>query len=169
MDKGIPVVTIDSGVDDKDASLCYIATDNVKGGEAAADELAKQIGDKGKVGLLSFFKGAVSSDEREDGFKKGIAKHPNIKIVSIRYSQSDNAKATDETVAMLTANPDLAGIFASNEPNGVFAASVLEQKHLAGKVSSSLTTPLRRRSTHSRKTQSRRQSSRIRSRWATRV
>src|ERR1051325_5845643 len=50
MDKGIPVVTIDSGVEDKSASLCYIATDNVKGGEAAADKLAELIGDNGKVG-----------------------------------------------------------------------------------------------------------------------
>ncbi|MEP6755746.1 MAG: substrate-binding domain-containing protein, partial [Chthonomonadales bacterium] len=31
-EKGIPVVTIDSGVTDKSASLCYIATDNVEGG-----------------------------------------------------------------------------------------------------------------------------------------
>ena len=57
--KKIPVVTIDSGLKEP-VSLCYIATDNVEGGRRAADSLAKLIGEKGKVGLLIFLKGAAS-------------------------------------------------------------------------------------------------------------
>jgi len=135
MAKGIPVVTIDSGlVKDRDPSLCYIATDNVEGGRRAADALAKEIGEQGKVGLMPFLKGAASSDERERGFLEGIKKYPNIQVATILYNDSDAAKALDRTAEMLTAHPDLAGIFAANEPGGVGAANYLKQRKLARKV-----------------------------------
>lgn len=131
--KGIAVVTIDSGVSDKDLPLAYIATDNVEGGRQAADTLAKAIGEKGEVGLLIFQKGAASSDDREKGFVEGIKKYPNIKLVST-LEANDPQKSTDTVTNMLTANPQIAGIFAANEPNGIGAANVLRQKGLAGKV-----------------------------------
>lgn len=134
MDKGIPVITIDSGVNDKSASLTYIATDNVEGGRQAAAALAKLVGEKGKVGLLSFKHGAASSDEREHGFLEGIKKYPNITLVPKLYTESQVAKAVEQTNAMLTASPDIAGIFASNEPNGIGAAQALKLHGLAGKV-----------------------------------
>ncbi len=131
--KGIPVVTIDSGLKDPDASLSYIATDNVEGGRKAAEQLAKEIGEKGKVGLMIFHKGAASSDDREKGFLEGINKYPNIKLVST-LEANDPAIAIDQVTNMLTANPDIVGIFAANEPNGIGAAQVLKQKKLGGKI-----------------------------------
>jgi len=134
MARGIPVVTIDSGLADKDASLCYIATDNVEGGRQAAHALARLIGEKGKVGLLPFLKGAASSDEREKGFLEAIRQYPGIQVVSTLYTDSDVAKAKDQADNMLTAHPDIVGIFAANEPNGIGAAQALRQRGLAGKV-----------------------------------
>jgi ribose transport system substrate-binding protein len=133
MEKGVPVVTIDSGLKDN-PSLCYIATDNVEGGRRAADELAKLIGEKGKVGLMPFLKGAGSSDEREKGFLEGIKKYPGITVAITLYNESDAQKATEQTLNMLTAHPDLNGIFAANEPGGVGASNALKQKKLEGKV-----------------------------------
>jgi ribose transport system substrate-binding protein len=131
--KGIPVVTIDSGLKDPEASLCYIATDNVEGGRKAARALAEAIGGKGKVGLLIFQKGAKSSDDREAGFLEGLKEFPNIQLVST-LEANDPKKAADQADNMLTAHPNIAGIFAANEPNGVGAANALRQKKLAGKV-----------------------------------
>src|SRR5687768_425769 len=133
MEKGVPVVTIDSGLKDN-PSLCYIATDNVEGGRQAADSLAKLIGEKGKVGLMPFLKGAGSSDEREKGFLEGIKKYPNITVAITLYNDSDVNKAVEQTLNMLTAHPDLVGIFAANEPGGVGDANALKQKKLEGKV-----------------------------------
>ncbi len=133
--KGIPVVTIDSGLKkDDDPSLAFIATDNVEGGRKAADALAKLVGEKGKVGVLPFIKGAASSDQREQGFVEGIKKYPNITLVPILYTDGDPQKALEQTMNMLTATPDLAGIFAANEPGGIGAANALKQKNLVGKV-----------------------------------
>ena len=132
-EKGVKVVTIDSGVTDKDASLCYIATDNKEGGRRAADALAKELGGKGKVGVLIFQKGSASNDEREAGFMENIKKYPGISVVST-LEGSDTQKGNDNTTNMLTSHPEITGIFAANEPNGVGAAAVLKQKQLIGKV-----------------------------------
>ena len=130
----IPTVTVDSGLlKGKDDSVCYIATDNVKGGQLAADKLADAIGKKGNVGILIFKKGSASNDERESGFLEEMKKYPDIHVVS-NLEGGDPTKAVDRTNDMLTANKDLAGIFAANQPNGEGAAQVLKQKKLEGKV-----------------------------------
>lgn len=132
--KKIPTVTVDSGLaTDKDSSIAYIATDNVKGGELAGEKLAELIGKKGEVGVLLFKKGSASNDQRESGFLAAIKKYPDIKVV---FSQEagDPTKAVDQTNNMLTANKNIVGIFAANQPNGEGCASALKQKKLGGKV-----------------------------------
>lgn len=133
MDKGIPVITIDSGIATDDA-LCFVATDNVLGARKGGEKLAELIGKRGKVGLIPFIKGAATSDMREQGFREAMAKYPNIKIAATLYSQSDASIAMQKTEDMLTSVADLAGIFAANEPAVVGAAQVLKQRNLAGKV-----------------------------------
>ncbi len=131
---GIPTVTIDSGLSDPEASVCYIATDNVEGGRKAGDKLAELIGEQGAVGLIPFIKGAASSDQRQQGFEAAMDKYPRIKIVSTLFSESDPEIAQRVTEDMITAHPDLAGIFAANEPAGVAAARVIKERGLSGKV-----------------------------------
>lgn len=130
---GIPVVTIDSGVK-SDVPKSFVATDNIAGAREAAKVLAKLIGDKGEVGLIPFVKGAATSNMREQGFKDEIKKHRNIKLVSVLYSNSDIMQGVRATEDMLTANPNLAGIFAANEGGAVGAARALELRQLGGKV-----------------------------------
>ena len=130
---GIPVITIDSGIASDDA-LSFVATDNVKGAAEAAKKLAELIGDEGEVGIIPFVKGAATSDMRESGFKDEIAKHSKIKIVSTLYSQSDVQKGMSATENMLTANKNLKGIFAANEPGAVGAAQALKGRNMEGKV-----------------------------------
>jgi ribose transport system substrate-binding protein len=133
-DAGIPVITIDSGLD-PDISLKFVATDNKKGGAAAADALAKLLGDAGgEVGLVPFVKGAGSSEHRESGFKEQLKQHPKLNLVSTLYSNSDVNKAQEVVNAMVTANPNLKGIFAANQAGGVGAAQALKLKGLKGKI-----------------------------------
>ena len=133
VEKGIPVITIDSGVD-SDIPLTFVATDNVAGARAAADALAKLIGEKGKVGLIPFIPGAATSDMRERGFKEQIATYPEIELVQTLYSQSDSARGMAVTEDMLTSHPDLAGMFAANEPGALGCVRALESRDVVGKV-----------------------------------
>ncbi len=132
-DAGIPVVTIDSGVKSEDP-VSFVATDNVAGARAAGQELARLIGGTGEVGLIPFVKGAATSEMREQGFKDAIAGFPNIKLVATLYSDSDAAKGMNVTQDMITANPNLAGIFAANEGGAIGAAQALRADGKAGEI-----------------------------------
>jgi len=131
--KGIPVVVVDSGIE-PDPSHSFIATDNVAAARLAAEEMGRLLGGKGKVAVLNFKKGSGTSDEREQGFMEGIQKFPGIQVVVQEYTESDVGMAVDKTQSLLTAHPDLNGLFASNEPNVIGAAKVLDDKGLGGKV-----------------------------------
>ena len=133
MDQGIPVITIDSGVK-SDLPLSFVATDNIAGARAAADALAKLIGEEGAVGLMPFVPGSATSEMRERGFKDGIAKYPNIDLVAVNYSMSDVAKGMDVTQDMLTAHPEIKGIFAANESGAIGAAQAIKMSGKAGVV-----------------------------------
>ncbi|MBX3276881.1 MAG: substrate-binding domain-containing protein [Acidobacteria bacterium] len=132
--EGIPVVIFDSGIT-TDEYISYIATDNRQGGVVGAERLAEKIGGKGKVAILGVKKGSVSTDQREEGFQKTIEeKYPDIQIVQFLYGEADRAKSLDRATDILTAHPDLAGIFASNESSSVGAVQAIKQKGLIGKV-----------------------------------
>lgn len=133
MDAGIPVVTIDSGVK-SDAPITFVATDNVAGAKAAGEELARLIGGSGEVGLIPFVKGAATSEMREQGFKEAIAEFPGIKLVATLYSESDATTGMNVTQDMMTAHPELDGIFAANEGGAIGAAQAIRADGKAGQM-----------------------------------
>ncbi len=130
---GIPVITIDSGVK-SDIPKSFIATDNVAAARKAADVLCELIGDEGEVACIPFVPGAATSIMREQGFKEGLKNHPKVKLVAVQYSQSEVATAMAVTENILTAHPELDGIFAANEPGAIGAGQALISRGLAGKV-----------------------------------
>jgi ribose transport system substrate-binding protein len=54
--------------------------------------------------------------------------------VQFLYGEADRAKSLDRATDILTAHPDLAGIFASNESSSVGAVQAIKHKGLMGKV-----------------------------------
>lgn len=133
MDRGVPIVTIDSGLAEN-ISLSFIATDNIAGAKAAADKFAELLDGEGDLGLIPFVPGAATSELREGGFKEGVAEHPGLRIVATQYSQSDVARAMEITGDMLTAHPNIRGLFAANEPACIGAAQALRAAGRAGDV-----------------------------------
>ncbi len=122
---GIPVVVVDSALE-PDISDCFIATDNFRGGVLAAETLCRLMGGKGKVGILQAIPGAASVMAREAGFRSLVRrKYPTVQIASVLFGHSSVATAMQAMENMLTAHPDLIGVFAVNEITGVGAARVL--------------------------------------------
>ena len=131
---GIPVTVFDSGVDSEDY-VSFVATNNYEAGEMGARKLAALLNGKGKVAVVMNTPGSASTVERERGFSEAIAKEfPEIQVVATQFGMSDRAKAMAVTENMLTAHPDLNGIFASAEPMSVGASQALKSRGLAGKV-----------------------------------
>jgi ribose transport system substrate-binding protein len=130
----IPVTIFDSGLDSKDY-ISYVATDNVEAGRIAARRLGELIGGKGKVGIVMHAPGSASTMDREKGFTEVMEREfPNIQIVGQQYGMSNAARSRAAAENILTANPDLAGLFASAEPASIGAALALKARELTGKV-----------------------------------
>ncbi|MCV0424920.1 MAG: ABC transporter substrate-binding protein [Roseibium sp.] len=116
---GIPVVAFDSGVD-SDIPIATATTDNVAAAGLAADKMAEKLGGKGKVAVVAHDQTSRTGIDRRDGFVNRIGeKYPDIEIVTIQYGQGDHLKSTEVTKAILTANPDLKGIFGTNEGSAI--------------------------------------------------
>lgn len=131
---GIPVTVFDSGVDSDDY-ISFVATNNYEAGEMGARKLASLLNGKGKVAVVMNAPGSASTVERERGFTTAMGKEfPDIEIVATQFGMSDRAKAMSVTENMLTAHPDLNGLFASAEPMSVGASQALKSRSLAGKV-----------------------------------
>jgi ribose transport system substrate-binding protein len=132
----IPVVLIDSLVSDsgKQYYQSFLSTDNTKAGELCAKAMIDRVGQTGKVAVMSYVAGAGSEIGRVGGFKKYLAQHSKLQIVGPFYSQSQMATALNQTTDVLSANPDLKGIFGANEPTAVGMGRALAQSGKAGKV-----------------------------------
>jgi ribose transport system substrate-binding protein len=134
VDAGIKVALVDTTLDDTSKVVTTIATDNAAGGAAAADALSKLIGEKGKVLVIAFQAGASTSDQRQKGFEDEIKKYPNISYIGFQVSNNDPSKAAAEVGSTLTAHPDLAGIFATNDRSAEGTATALRVADKVGVV-----------------------------------
>lgn len=118
-DAGIPVVAFDSGVD-SDIPVATASTDNLAAASLAADKMAELIGGEGKIALVVHDQTSRTGVDRRDGFVNRIKeKYPDIEIVATEYGDGDHLKSTEITKAILQANPDLKGIFGSNEGSAI--------------------------------------------------
>jgi ribose transport system substrate-binding protein len=135
---GIPVFTNDIKCQAADAKVVsHIATDNLQGGRLAGEAMVKLLGESGgKVAILHFPQ-AESCQLRVQGFHEVLDKHnaqtTGGKIEVVATLDGGGARIEGRTAAMdaIEANPDLAAIFAINDPSALGAYSALEA---AGKV-----------------------------------
>ena len=137
INQGIPIFTVDTFIA-KDIALANVASDNVEGGMLAAEALAKAIGEKGKVLCVNVKPGISTTDQRQQGFEKGLKKYPNIKYLGTQFCDDDPSKAASIASATLRSNPDLKGIFGANlfsaegSATGVRQAGKGEQVNIVG-------------------------------------
>jgi len=138
---GIPVFTADiaclaPGVN----VISHIATDNKGGGKEAAKAMIEALGENGgKIGILHH-KLVESCLLRVEGFRE-VIEHYNalrekgkIEIVSELPGGGVKDQGYKATEDMLQAYPDLAGIFAINDPSALGARAAIEKAGKADQV-----------------------------------
>lgn len=140
-DAGIPVFTADiaclaPGV----RVVSHIATDNYGGGKQAAQAMIEALGEAGGKVVIIDYKQVESCILRVKGFKEVIADHnarnPNSRIEIVAELPGDGQKDRGYRAAedALQAHPDLAGIFAINDPSALGARAALERAGKAEQV-----------------------------------
>lgn len=133
---GLGTVVIDSALD-YEGIVSFVATDNLKGGELAAEQMGGLLRGKGKVLLLRYQEGSASTHDREEGFlQKMKAAFPSIEVISSdQYAgpTRDTAKRASENL-LNRYGSELDGIFCVNESSTAGMLLALQDVEKAGKV-----------------------------------
>jgi ribose transport system substrate-binding protein len=138
---GIPVFTTDIACLDPDAKVVsHIGTDNHGGGKEAARAMIEALGEAGgRVAILDH-KRVESCIMRVKGFKEVIHDHNaanphgKVEIVVELPSGGSTPQGYRSTEDLLQSHPDVAGIFAINDPSALGARAALEKAGKADQV-----------------------------------
>ena len=128
------IVLVDTTLADPSMAVSQIASDNLKGGQTAGEELLKLIGGKGKVMVVNVKPGISTTDQRGQGFEQAVKGKPGVTYLGQEYDDDDPAKAASIVSATLSKHPDLKGIFAANLFSAEGAATALRQAGKLGEV-----------------------------------
>lgn len=131
---GIPVISVDTTISDQSILKSRITSNNVQGGAAAADAIAKFAHDKGDVAVINVKPGISTTDARQKGFVAEMKKYPHMKIVATEYDDDSPTKAFTEAQLLLLKYPHLKGIFATNVFSGEGVGKAVVASGKKGKV-----------------------------------
>lgn len=128
---GIPVFTVDIASLGSGKVVSHVATDNLGGGRLAAQALIEATGGRGKIAILDHPE-IESVLMRTRGFEEELARQTRERGVTMTVvaklpgggAKDKSFKAAED---LLQAHPDLAGIFAINDPSALGAVAALEK------------------------------------------
>ncbi|HAF98929.1 MULTISPECIES: ribose ABC transporter substrate-binding protein RbsB [Paenibacillus] len=119
----IPVVTLDRSAD-KGEVAALVASDNVKGGQMAAEFIVEQLGKDAKVIELEGVPGASATRERGKGFH--VIADEQLNVVAKQAADFDRTKGLTVTENLLQGNPDAKAIFAHNDEMALGAIEAIQ-------------------------------------------
>ena len=140
-DAGIPVFTNDIKYDgDEGKVVSHIATDNYQGGKLAGEAMVKLLGESGGEVAILHFPQVESCQLRVKGFNEIVDAHnagdgaAQIKVVATLDGGGARDKGFTAAKDAIEANPNLAAVFAINDPSALGARSALEAAGKADQV-----------------------------------
>jgi ribose transport system substrate-binding protein len=128
---GVPIVNTD---DARVAATVYVGPNHELNGIGAAEFIAKNLPDGGEVAQIEGQPGSSAAILRIKGFKEGVAKHPNLKLVASVPGDWDGTKAYNAAQTLLQKNPNIKAFYANNDTMAVGVAKAVVDAGLQGKV-----------------------------------
>lgn len=137
--KGIPVVIIDSQLDEELVEkegvelVCYVGSDNFEGGYLAGQYIGEKL-TRGKVAVLEGIVGHESSDARISGFLSAIGEYPGLILASRQVGLMDRKKGFDVTQDILSRNGDIEALFAANDEMAMGAVEAVDMENKLNQI-----------------------------------
>ncbi len=130
-DLGIPVITMDSGVD-SDIPVSFIATDNIAAGIKAGKEMNRLLSGRKhrKVAIVSHIKETATAIDREAGVRDALNSDD---VIGTWFCDVEQEKAYRITLQLLK-NKNLGGIVALNEVATLGVARAVEETGMQDKI-----------------------------------
>jgi len=140
-DSGIPVFTNDIKYDGADGKVvCHIATDNYQGGKLAGEATVKLLGETGGKVAVLHYPDVESCQLRVKGFTEVVDAHnagseaAKIEIATTLNGQGAREAGFAAAKDAIEAYPELAALFAINDPSALGARAALEAAGKADQV-----------------------------------
>jgi rhamnose transport system substrate-binding protein len=134
--RGIKVVGMDSDVapDARSVFVNQVTTQLV--GQNQVESIARQIGNKGEIAILSATANATNQNAWIDVMKEELKKpeYKDIKLVKTAYGDDDDQKSFQETQGLIQAYPNLKGIISPTTVGVAAAARYLSTSPQKGKI-----------------------------------
>ncbi|MCY3716403.1 MAG: ABC transporter substrate-binding protein [Chloroflexi bacterium] len=137
---GIPVLTVDTFIGDGNYAdgevtfpMTYIGSDNTQGGYIACSALADALPEGSKIYVTNTRPGISTTDQREEGCLSA-AEDRGLVVARVDYNENSADMAQQQTAAVLQANPDIVGMFATNTFGALGAGTAIQNAGLQGAV-----------------------------------
>jgi ABC-type sugar transport system substrate-binding protein len=127
-DKGVKVVLVDNDLQEFTKETAVVATDNVKGGQAAGAYLKSVLEPGDTIGLMEGVRSAPALAARIEGVEKALEGTGVNVIVGGAETECDSAQGATVAQDLLTREPNLAAIYSACDDPAIAAADVAEQK-----------------------------------------
>ena len=126
---GIPLVYVNRGPDQKQLppKVVVVVSDHVVAGRMEMEELAKCMHDKGNVAIMLGELASNATQERTQGNKEIIAKHPEIKVVQEQTANYQRNQAIDLMNNWLASGTKIDAVAANNDEMAIGAIIALQQ------------------------------------------
>lgn len=135
MDRGIKVLSWDSGVAEEGRMLHLNPSDTALIGETIIKLAADYLPDGGDVAILSASSTATNQNAWIAAAEEALpTMFPDINLVAVVYGDDDSVKSTNEALGLLQTYPDLDAIIAPTTVGVVAAAQVVTDEGLIGQV-----------------------------------
>ena len=138
---GIPVFTNDIRFDGTEGHVvCHVATDNLQGGRLAGEAMVKLLGESGGKVAVLHYPNVESCQLRVKGFTEVIEAHnasagaARISVVTTLDGRGSRDGGFAAARDAIEAQPDLAAVFAINDPSAIGASMAFEAAGKADQV-----------------------------------
>jgi ABC-type sugar transport system substrate-binding protein len=132
VDAGIVVILVDNDIPDWDGKTSVVATDNKAGGELAGQWLAENLPEGAQIAVLQGVLGNPSLEDRVTGMKDKLG--DAAEVVAETATDCDQTKGLDAAQDILTANPDIDGIYAACGPPLLGALEAVDAAGMTGLI-----------------------------------
>jgi len=131
-EKDTPVLLIDTDLD-WDKKLTYIGIDNYTAGQEGGEYLSTLVSEGDEVAIIEGVSGAAQNEARVSGAKDYLEENGHD-VVTVQSANFDRTEAVSVMENIMTAHPEVKGIFAANDEMALGASQVVETSEADVKI-----------------------------------
>ena len=131
--KGVKIVLIDNDLPTWTKKSSVVSTDNLKGGQLAGAYIVQHLKKGSTLAVLQGVPGVPALDDRVKGMEQALGSS-GIKVVGMAPTDCDQNKGVTAAADLLSAHPDVAGIYGACGPPMLGAIQSVQKAHRAGNI-----------------------------------